>query len=154
MPVIDLPTLFLVSTALFVLMATMFFVTWRQDPENNGAMLYWAAAHLLDAPACVLLALRGEIPGWISIGIANLLVISAFSLFLSGALTFEGRPRRVAAMLAGPAIWLVATQVPAVWDSFSVRVILVSLLISTHVAAAAVVIRGEIGRASCRERVS
>lgn len=141
MPVIDLPTLFLVSTALFVLMATMFFVTWRQDPDNNGAMLHWAAAHLLGAPACVLLALRGEIVGWISIGVANLLVIAAYGLFLSGALVFEGRRPRAAAILVGPMVWLVATQIPAVWGSFSVRVILVSVLIFTHVAVAAEVIR-------------
>ena len=141
MPVIDLPTLFLVSTALFVLMATMFFVTWRQDPENNGAMAHWAAAHLLGAPACVLLALRGEIAGWMSIGVANLLVIGAYGMFLSGALAFEGRRGRLPALLVGPLLWLAATQVPAIWGSFSVRVVVVSLLISAHVAISAEVIR-------------
>ena len=144
MPTIDLPTLFLVSTALFVLMAVMFFVTWRQDRTNNDAMLPWAAAHLLGAPACVLLALRGEIPGWVSIGIANVLVLTAFGLVVAGALTFEGRRVRPYLVLAGASAWLVATQIPFVWGNFSVRVVLISCMISAHgFAAAAIIWRGQ-----------
>jgi diguanylate cyclase (GGDEF)-like protein len=140
MPRIDLPTLFMVSTALFVLVAVMFFVTWHQDRRNNDAMLHWAGAHLAGAPACVLLALRGEIPAWASIGLANTLVLLGFGLLLSGALTFEGRRHRWTAILVGPAIWLASTQIPFVWDHFSHRVILISLLIFSHAVTAGVVI--------------
>ena len=140
MPTIDLPTLFMLSTALFVLMAGMFFITWRQDPRGNAAMLHWTGAHLLGAPSCVLLALRGTVAPWMSIGVANGLVVIAFALLLSGALVFEGRRARPAVILGGAAVWAVATQLPLVWNDFSVRVVLISLLISGHVAAAAVVI--------------
>ena len=145
MPTIDLPTLFLVSTALFVLMTVMFYVTWRQDRRNNAAMLHWAGAHLLGAPACVLLSLRGEIAAWASIGLANFLVLAAFALVLSGVLVFDGRRPRLAISALAPATWLVATQIPFVWNDFSVRVILVSLLIFVHPAVAAVVMwRGRV----------
>ncbi|MDK9697331.1 MAG: GGDEF domain-containing protein [Siculibacillus sp.] len=138
MPTIDLPTLFMVSTALFVLMAVMFFVTWRQDERNNAAMLPWAGAHFLGAPACVLLALRGEIPGWLSIGVANFVVLTAFGLTVAGALAFEGRRFGAPVIFGGAVLW--AAAVPTVWNDFSLRVVLVSLLISTHAFAAAAII--------------
>ena len=144
MPTIDLPTLFMVSTALFVLMAVMFFVTWRQDRRNNAAMLNWAGAHLLGAPACVLLALRGQIPGWISIGVANFIILVAFGLVVRGALAFEGRKMPTALVMVFPAAWVVATQIPFVWDDFSVRVTLLSATIGSHGFAAAVILwRGQ-----------
>jgi diguanylate cyclase (GGDEF)-like protein len=137
---IDLPTLFMVSTALFILMAGMFFITWRQDRSANAAMLHWALSHLLGAPACVLLALRGQIDGWLSIGVANVIVLTAFGLVLAGALTFEGRRGHLVAVVLPPAIWIVATRFPAVWDHFSTRVVLISSMIFTLAAATAVVI--------------
>ena len=140
MPRIDLPTLLLVSTALFGLMAVMFLITWRQDRGANGAMLYWAGSHLLGAPACVLLALRGEISAFLSIGVANLLVLGAFGSLLAGALAFEGRRFRVAAIVTAPAIWIAATQSAAVWGNFPVRVVLISTMIFALVATSAVVI--------------
>jgi diguanylate cyclase (GGDEF)-like protein len=144
MPRIDLPTLLMVSTALFGLMAVMFLITWRQDRRANGAMLYWAGSHLLGAPACVLLALRGEISAFLSIGVANTLVLAAFGSLLAGALAFEGRRFRGLAIVTAPAIWIAATQSPAVWGSFPVRVVLVSALIFALVVASAVVIwRGQ-----------
>ena len=136
MPTIDLPTLLMVSTALFVLMSVMFHVTWRQDRRNNAAMLYWAGAHLLGAPACVLLSLRGEIAAWASIGVANFLILAAFSLLLGGVLVFEERRLRPALLSIGPMIWVVATQLSVVWDRFPVRVVLMSLLIFAPVAIA------------------
>lgn len=146
MPTIDLPTLFLVSTALFVLMTVMFYVTWRQDRRNNAAMLHWAAAHLVGAPACVLLALRGEIAPWASIGVANFLILTAFALLLAGVLVFEGRRLRPAVLALGPAIWVGATQIPFVWDHFSVRVVLMSALIFVHPAVAAMAMWSGRGR--------
>ncbi|WP_333825091.1 GGDEF domain-containing protein [Pinisolibacter sp.] len=140
MPRIDLPTLLTVSTALFILMAVMFLITWRQDRRANRAMLHWAGAHLLGAPACALLALRGEISNTWSIGVANALVLAAFGSLLAGALAFEERRFRVFAIFAAPAIWIAATQSSLVWGSFPVRVVLVSSLIFLLVAASAVVI--------------
>ncbi len=144
MPRIDLPTLLLVSTALFGLMAVMFLITWRQDRQANRAMLYWAGSHLLGAPACTLLALRGEISAFLSIGVANTLVLAAFGSLLAGALAFEERRFRLPALLAAPVLWIVATQSPAIWDHFAARVTLISGLIFVLVSTSAVVIwRGQ-----------
>lgn len=143
MPTIDLPTLFMVSTALFVLMAVMFLVTWHQDRRNNDAMLPWAAAHFLGAPACVLLALRGEISAWASIGVANFIVLTAFGLAVAGALTFEGRKVRPSVVLGAATVWLAASQLPVVWGNFSVRVALISAMITgLSFTAAAIIWRG------------
>ena len=138
-PKIDLPTLLMLSTALFCLMAVMFFVTWRQDRRANGAMLYWAAAHLLGAPACVLLALRGEISNVLSIGVANALILTAYGSLLAGALAFDERRFRMPAIFVTPSIWIVATASPAVWNHFPARVVLVSGMISLLVATTAAV---------------
>ena len=146
MPRIDLPTLFLVSTALFVLIAGMFFITWRQDRRANEAMLYWSMSHLLGAPACILLALRGEIAGWASIGVANTLVLTAFGALFAGALAFEERRHRLLATFAAPAVWIVATQIPAVWTSFPLRVIVVTTMIFALASGSALVIRSGQGR--------
>ncbi len=145
MPTIDLPTLFLVSTALFALMAMSFLVTWYQDRRNNAAMLYWAFGHALGVPACVLLASRGVSPAWVSIGLGNFTVLLGFGLMVAGVLAFEGRRVRPVVFLAGPVIWIASTQVPLIWDHFAARVILISLMIFAHAVAAAVLIwRGRV----------
>ena len=140
MPTIDLPTLFVVSTALFVLMSVMFFVTWRQDRVNNRAMLPWSAAHALGVPACLLMSMRGEIAPWASVGLSNTLIILGYGLVLAGARMFEGRPTRPSWTIAGAAIWVAACQIPAFWETFGARVTLISSLITTYTGLSAVLI--------------
>ncbi len=142
MPRIDLPTLFVVSTALFALMAAMFAMTWSQDRTQNRAMLPWAIAHGLAVPACLLFAARGTIPGWASIGLANALTLVAYGLLLSGARLFAGRTTSPMVASAGAILWIAACTIQPFWESFPARVGLLSFLAAAYLALAA----AEIGR--------
>lgn len=137
MPTIDLPTLFLLTTALLVLMGVMFLVTWAQDRRGNLAMMHWGVAHLLAVPGCVLLGLRGQIPDWASIGAANLLILLAFGQLVVGAHAFEGRRAHPLVGFGGALAWLIATQIPLVWEVFAHRVAFVSFTIACHAAVTA-----------------
>lgn len=140
MPTIDLPTLFQLSTALFGLMAAMFFVTWTQDRRIHRPMLHWAAAYAMGIPACVLLALRGEIAPWLSIGLANVAVLVGFGQLLAGTLVFEGRRPHPILAFGGAALWILANQTTAIGGDFSTRVVFMSLLIFAHAAAASLLL--------------
>lgn len=137
MPTIDLPTLFLLTTALLVLMGAMFLVTWSQDRRGNLAMMHWGVAHLLAVPGCVLLGLRGQIPDWASIGAANVLILLAFGQLVVGVHAFEGRRAHPLVGFGGALVWLLVTQIPFVWTAFAHRVAFVSFTIGCHTAAAA-----------------
>lgn len=141
MPTIDLPTLFFVSTALLGVMAALFAVTWLQNRRQNAAMGYWSLAHGLAMPASVMLALRGHCPDWVSIGLANTMIALSYALAFTGTRVFDGRRPQLAAIVAGPAVWLIANHVPAIYESFPVRVIVMSSIVVAYAVASGLTIR-------------
>lgn len=137
MVILDLPTLFFLSTMLFLVMGVMFLVTWNHDRQGSRAMLHWGIANLMGVPVCVLLTMRGTIPDWASIGLANFILLVGFSEFLAGIIAFEGRQAHPAVSFGGPIVWFVTTQIPVAWSDFSTRVVVVSLVIAAYTGLAA-----------------
>lgn len=95
--ILDIRTLMLVNSLLvaslaFVIMYVRF--TRRVYPGFD----HWVAAQWFWAIGFVLLALRGQIPDWVSILIANALIFSTYLLLLAGLRKFFGLSARIRAM--------------------------------------------------------
>ena len=118
-PPIDVQTLLLVSTLVLALLGAMFLVSWVQNREET-ALAHWGASLLAAAPAVTLLALRGQVADWASIGVANAMVLSAYGLFLSGVLAFDRGESRWALVLPVLCVgaWSIANFLPGFHDAF------------------------------------
>lgn len=134
---LDITTLLIVTFALTFLVGLLFLFSWRQS-RDMPALLVWGVAHLSGSVASVGLALRGQIPDAVSIGLSNTVMIAAYGLIWSGVRTFEGRPFRPAATFAGAALWAALCLVPAFYDSIVARVIVASALATAYTGHGAV----------------
>ncbi len=122
---LDLPTLFMMTVAVTFTVGVLFLLSWSQT-RRERALAVWGVAHLVGSLASLMLALRGQIPDSLSIGLANALMIGAYGLIWSGVRAFERRAPRLGWAAAGSAVWLVACLVPPFYASLSARVILAS----------------------------
>ena len=120
MPGLDPATLLIASCATTFLVCVQFFVSWRQHSQST-CLGYWAFAHFVGSMASVGLAMRGHIPDWISIGVANAVMITAYGLIWRGVSLFEGR-RHLSWALAGGIGWSLLCLIPEFYASIALRV--------------------------------
>jgi diguanylate cyclase (GGDEF)-like protein len=107
--------------------------------QNSGvrAPTWWGAAFIIGSFGLGLISLRGTIPNWVSINAANALVLFSYSLLWAGARDFDGRRPLLVAMVAAPALWLIASATSPLVGNINLRVALMSALIATLSAFAA-----------------
>ena len=67
------------------LMSVVLYSLRRSFPSNIRGLGYWAAGSLVVSVAAVLLALRGAIPGGLSIVVANSMILAGVGLWLIGS---------------------------------------------------------------------
>ncbi|QIJ75130.1 diguanylate cyclase [Methylobacterium sp. NI91] len=142
---LDLPTLFMMTTAVTVTVGVLFLLSWSQT-RRERSLAVWGIAHIVGGLASLMLALRGQIPDSLSIALANALMIGAYGLIWCGVRAFEGRRLRLDWALAGAVIWLGACAVPAFFESLAARVILASTIAGLYCGSGALMIwrgRGE-----------
>ncbi|HVY59729.1 MAG TPA: GGDEF domain-containing protein, partial [Xanthobacteraceae bacterium] len=106
------------------------------------ALKLWGAAYLIGAFGLALVMARDAVPDWLSINVANALVLFGFSLVWAGARIFGGRPVRSWLLAVAPALWLAASSAPAFYADINLRIIVASFLL----AAIALVTAGEVRR--------
>jgi diguanylate cyclase (GGDEF)-like protein len=124
---LDAPTLLLVTVILTFMVGSLFLLSWSQT-RHVHALAIWGVAHLTGALASALLALRGLIPDWISIGVANGVMIAAYGLIWTGIRAFEGRAPRLLPIAGAVALWGAGCLIPAFYTSLPARVMLASSL--------------------------
>jgi diguanylate cyclase (GGDEF)-like protein len=147
---LDPATLLIVSSATTFLVGALFLASWRQAPESS-ALALWGTAHLMGAFGSAGLALRGQIPDLLSVGLANAVVLAAYGLIWSGVRSFEGRPARLGGALAGAFIWCGLCLIPAFYESIATRIIYASAAATFYCGAAALEIwRGRAERLASR----
>lgn len=127
---LDAPTLLLVTVILTATVGSLFLLSWSQARAVRSLSI-WGVAHLVGATASALLALRGLISDWVSIGLANGLMIGAYGLIWSGTRAFEGRSPRLGPVIGSVLLWGGACLVPAFFASLPARVILASAIAGT-----------------------
>ncbi|KQP67386.1 dethiobiotin synthetase [Methylobacterium sp. Leaf111] len=124
---LDASTLLLVTVILTFLVGSLFLLSWSQA-RHVHALAIWGIAHITGAMASALLSLRGMIPDWVSIGVANGVMIGAYGLIWTGTRAFEGRRARFAPIAVAIALWGTSCLVPAFFASVPARVMLASSL--------------------------
>jgi diguanylate cyclase (GGDEF)-like protein len=98
---------------------------------------WWGFAHLLRAASVTLFGLYGSVSNIISIDLANAILFTSFALTWTGARLFDHRKPEFVLLFAGAALWLVACRIPGFTDSFDLRLLLSSGIITAYTWAAA-----------------
>lgn len=87
---LDIRTLFFVATLATVLSAAALAVLWRTHPTEPSGR-YWAAGAALASTGFLLIWLRGIVPSFVSIALANALLAAGYGVLLLAVERFTGR---------------------------------------------------------------
>ena len=140
------PTAFAISWLLALFLGCMHLWFWQRD-RSQGALASVGIAYVIAAMGAGLVAARGSIPDRVSIDIANALIALGYGLIWTAMRQFEQRrPRPVVAAL-GALAWLLACQLPALYESLPARVVMLSCIVGAYSTAAALeLLRGVVSR--------
>lgn len=120
---LDVPTMLLMTAAASLAMAGSLAAARPRRSEGTGL---WALGLLLHAATYVLYALRGTVPDWASIVLANMLLAGTFALVLGAVCRFRGQALPWARMLV-PVV--ATTALFAVFiDDYRVRIMVAGIL--------------------------
>jgi diguanylate cyclase (GGDEF)-like protein len=133
---LDVQTLSVVTVFVTALLGALLAFAGLQNRAVRAPMV-WGAAYIVGAVGLALLTTHGSAPDWISINIANALVLLGSALTWAGARIFDARPVRPGLVLAAPALWLTACVMPAFGADINLRVVLVSALMAVLAAVTA-----------------
>jgi len=134
---LDLPTLFIVSSCIASLLGFFLFFAWIQD-RNIRALAWWGAAYILGGLGVALwIAEASFSTGPISYGFANALLFVACGTIWNGARLFYARSVRPFALCVGAIVWLIACQIPSFAESDPAHVVLSSMIASAYTFATA-----------------
>ena len=133
---LDVNTLFLVTIYVEAILGLLLLFAWVQNTSIT-AVAWWGFAHLLRAASVVLFGLYGAVSDLISIDLANAILFTAFALTWTGARVFDHRKVRPVLLFGGAALWLVICRLPVIANSWDLRVLLSSCIITTYTWATA-----------------
>jgi diguanylate cyclase (GGDEF)-like protein len=133
---LDVNTLFLVTIYVEAILGLLLLFAWVQNTAIT-AVACWGFAHLLRAASVMLFGLYGSTSDLISIDFANALLFTAFAVTWTGARLFDYRKPMPILILGGAILWFVACRIPAFADSFNLRVLLSSGIITAYTWATA-----------------
>ena len=133
---LDVNTLFLVTVYVEVILGLLLLFVWVQNTAIT-AVAWWGFAHLFRAASVMLFGLYGSVPDLISIDLANAILFTAFALTWTGARVFDYRRPQPILLFAGAALWLIVSRTAGVADSWDVRVLVSSGIITAYTWATA-----------------
>jgi diguanylate cyclase (GGDEF)-like protein len=133
---LDVHTLFLVTIYVEAILGLLLLFAWAQNTAIT-AVACWGFADLLRAASVMLFGLYGIASDLISIDLANAILFMSFATTWTGARLFDHRRPKPILMFAGAALWLLASRMPGLFESFDLRVLLSSGIITAYTWAAA-----------------
>ncbi|MFT4124631.1 MAG: GGDEF domain-containing protein [Gordonia sp. (in: high G+C Gram-positive bacteria)] len=126
MIIFDIRTLLCVVAVTELLLGVVMAMHGVRNPAS-GAMRTWAVASALTAVGWLLVGLRDLAPDWLSVGLADAVLIGALMLVVAGMRQFTGR-RLSWALVPAPSLAVVlVTAVSPIRDNLGARVVLVNL---------------------------
>jgi diguanylate cyclase (GGDEF)-like protein len=125
MPLLYIPTIYVLMQLVLLLLGALTFFAWLQNRAIR-ALAWWSGAVLAMAAALCLLCLRGAIPDVYSVDLAYVVLFTACALTLEGARCFEAKRPSPAVLLTGALVWIAVCRIPALYDSATARMIIVS----------------------------
>ncbi len=133
---LDLQTLSVVTVFVTALLGALLVFAGLQNRAVRAPMM-WGASYIVSAVGLALITTHNFAPDWLSINLANALVLTGAALIWTGARMFDGRPVRPALVLMVPALWLIACAIPAFAADVDLRVVLVSAMMAMLTALTA-----------------
>ena len=133
---LDVNTLFLVTIYVEVILGLLLLFAWLQNTAIT-AVAWWGFADLLRAVLVMLFGLYGSVSDLISIDLANAILFTAFALTWTGARVFDHRRPQPVLLFAGAALWLIVSRLSGVADSWDLRVLVSSGIITAYTWATA-----------------
>src|SRR5271168_530685 len=132
----EVSSLFSVSIYVESMLGLLLLFMWVQNFEIR-AVAWWGSAHLLRAGSISLFGLYGQVPDFITIDLANVILLTSFAATWVGTRLYAGRKIRLPLLFAGAIIWLLATQLSAFQQSIPLRALLSAFIIAGYTWAAA-----------------
>jgi diguanylate cyclase (GGDEF)-like protein len=130
------PTLALSTVFVAAILGGLLLFAWLQDCSHS-ALLWWGPAYFCVAIGTALLALRGAVPNFLSIEIANAVIIFAAGAMWQGARAFEGKQTSFWLPCGSAAAWIVACQFSFFASDVKLRIVVCSLVLGAFLFAAA-----------------
>jgi diguanylate cyclase (GGDEF)-like protein len=133
---LDVGTLSVVTVFVTALLGALLVFAGLQN-RSIRAPMWWGAAQIICAVGLGLVSSRGTAPDFVSIDLANALILLAYGLTWAGARVFDGR--KVLPLVVGfaPVVWLMACRIPVFENDFNLRVLVVSAMMAMLAAATA-----------------
>jgi diguanylate cyclase (GGDEF)-like protein len=122
---LDVQTLSIVTVFITALLGALLVFAGLQN-RSIRAPMWWGAAHIVNASGLGLLSSGGMAPDFVTIDLANALVLFGYGLTWSGARIFDGRRVRPLLLLFAPAAWMVLCRLPAFAADANLQVVVVS----------------------------
>jgi diguanylate cyclase (GGDEF)-like protein len=110
---IDVSTLFLVTIYVEAILGLLLLFVWVQNPSIK-AVAWWGCSHLMRAGSISLFGMYGTFPDFVSIDLANAMLLTSFAVTWSGARVFDNRPIMPFYMLYGAFVWLCLSHIATV----------------------------------------
>ena len=133
---VGLDTLLLMTVDIEAMLGLRLLFAWVQITSIH-AVAWWGFAYLLRACSIVLFGMYGTVSELITIDLANAILFISFALIWAGARVFGGRSVQPLALVAGAALWPLASRTSFLIDSQSVRVLLGYSIITAYTWLAA-----------------
>ncbi len=132
---VDIPTILILLALVCGTVGAIFLAGWL---TGRGTDLDFriAAAMLPVTLGIVGIVLRGHVPDFISINLANALCLLGIGYAWSVGRRFDDENAPTSAVIAGAIVWLAASSINELRDSVGLRVGLMSLISSAYVVAA------------------
>lgn len=128
---LDLNTLFMVTIYVEAILGLLLLFAWVQNTQIH-AVAWWGFAHLMRAGSVALFGLYGSVPSFISIDLANAVLLTAFAVTWTGARVFDGRAVEPVYLVTGAVIWLLVCRLPGVQDTMGLRALVASGIITAY----------------------
>ncbi len=81
---LDMRTIFFTMVLTYFVCALVMLLLWKQNHKRLDGITYWVADFTLQTITVLLIVLRGGIPDWLSIGVANMLSMTGIYLGFLG----------------------------------------------------------------------
>ncbi|QEE47389.1 GGDEF domain-containing protein [Rhizobium sp. WL3] len=117
---IDVKTAFLLWVIQANTLAILLIAIWLHARDQRH-FLWFGLGFLLHASGLGLVGIRGQIPDFLSIQVANTISLVGFSLWAKGLAALDHRPAPRLIWIP-PALWIVGNLVPFIRDEFAFRV--------------------------------
>jgi len=122
---LDVQTLSVVTVFVTALLGALLVFAGLQN-RSIRAPMWWGSAHIINAVGLGLLTSRGAAPTFLTVDLANALILLGYGLTWTGARVFDGRSIRPWVVLLAPAFWMLLCAFPRFNAALNLRVIVVS----------------------------